>query len=89
MHGEIKPWHSACRAEYHTSAYRTLRRLVMEQERVCWRCGGPGLDTDQLGHVVALAEGGQTTRENCHREHAACNRKAGCDLGAKHMKARG
>jgi hypothetical protein len=79
-----------------SSEQRRLRRLVVGYwdggvwvdglERDCWRCRLPGLPGDQLGHVTAVADGGETVRENVHREHRECNLQAGRALGRAHQK---
>lgn len=96
VHGRVKPWQGAHNRDRATEA--RLRRAVVGywgapgqwvqgEEVVCWRCRQPALSPDdELGHIVPLARGGQTTRENVAREHRACNQRAGCELGAQRVK---
>lgn len=99
VHGEAQHgWRHNNRAEHHGAEHRRLKRLVVGywrgtvwvegEERECWRCGALGTTDDQLGHIVALAEGGQTVRENVHRECRSCNVGAGARLGRQRANAR-
>jgi hypothetical protein len=95
VHG-AHSWRSARSGD--SPEQRRLRRLVVGywdggvwvdgEERACWRCGLPGRPGDQLGHVIAAADGGETVRGNVHREHAACNLAAGRALGRERLMER-
>jgi 5-methylcytosine-specific restriction endonuclease McrA len=94
----VKPWagahagrdrHAEARLRREVVGYWKGAQWVQGSEFICWRCRRPATSPDdQLGHVVALADGGTTTRENCHREHQACNQRAGSELGARRMAER-
>lgn len=55
----------------------------------CRRCRGAILAGQKwdLGHIVAMAEGGPLTPENTWPEHPRCNRSAGQELSVKRKAA--
>lgn len=59
--------------------YRNARRVVLEEERACWICGGGPTPDDPLtaDHVLPRARGGGHERTNLRAAHASCNSARG------------
>ena len=63
---------------------KRLARIVLEEEHLCWLCGFPARPHDPLtlDHVLPVALGGTTTRDNVRAAHRSCNSRRGARLGA-------
>ena len=59
------------------------RKVVLDEETHCARCGGLGYGDDQVGHKMAPAAGGTSARENLQREHKLCNQREGAARGGR------
>jgi len=70
-----RPWEGrgSARARGYDAEYERNRRLVMREEAHCGLCGAPGRADDQADHILPLARGGTSARENLRRAHKRCN----------------
>jgi 5-methylcytosine-specific restriction endonuclease McrA len=68
---------------YSTAEYRAARAQTLAEEQTCWLCGEPPRVDDPLeaDHVVAVVDGGGSSRADLHAAHRSCNRSRGAKLG--------
>jgi 5-methylcytosine-specific restriction endonuclease McrA len=64
-----------------SAAWRRLRAQVLAEERTCWLCGHE-IDFDapprsryspSVDHIIPMAKGGDSTREQLRAAHYGCN----------------
>ena len=67
------------RDEWHTAQYQANRTLVLARDTDCWICGHPPRAGDPMepDHVLAVADGGDSTVTNMRAAHRSCNRARG------------
>jgi 5-methylcytosine-specific restriction endonuclease McrA len=75
------PLHAIQRDNGHSRRKR-IAREVLAQEHTCWICGHPERPGDPLtiDHLIPVAYGGTTTRENLRAAHRSCNSRRGASL---------
>jgi hypothetical protein len=64
---------------YGTRGYRKARAQLLNEETVCWLCGGSGTADDPLtaDHVLEVAAGGGSNRVEMRAAHLSCNSRRG------------
>jgi 5-methylcytosine-specific restriction endonuclease McrA len=62
-----------------TYAYQQARARVYAEETVCWICHKPVRADEKRSadHVIAVARGGTSTRDNLRLAHLTCNSRRG------------
>ena len=69
---ERKPWEGSRRSDLAKVKGRTAsnrrKRILLKYDTICHVCGNPG--SDEVDHVIPLAEGGPDTDANCRPIHS-------------------